>query len=139
MVESVRPASPAQHRRSVALVVFLVLLTLVGVVHRGRDASAAPPPCAAPALRQGVLVCDGQGSPAGARAWLAGERLDVNRATRSELEAIPGVGPAMAAAIVATRDTRGGYGTLEDLDEVPGIGEKRLRKLAAWLRVAPAR
>ena len=138
MAESALLASPMQHRRAVALVAFLVLLTMAGIVRRGRGAGAAPPPCAAPALHEGVLVCEGHGAPPGARAWLAGERLDVNRATRAELEAIPGVGPSMAAAIVATRDARGGFGTLEELDLVPGIGEKRLQKLAAWLRVAPA-
>lgn len=88
-------------------------------------------------MRDGVLVCDGQGAPAGARAWLVGERLDVNRASTRELEAIPGVGPALAGAIVEARAARGGFTTWEELDDVPGVGPKTHQKLAAWLRVAP--
>ncbi|MCC7075027.1 MAG: helix-hairpin-helix domain-containing protein [Deltaproteobacteria bacterium] len=108
------------------------------MIWRVGDTGAPPPPCPAPALVDGALVCDGRGVPAGARAWLAGERLDVNQATVRELEAIPGVGPVLARAIVEARSARGGFASFDELDLVPGIGDKTLVKLARYLRVAPA-
>ncbi len=50
-----------------------------------------------------------------------GEKLDLNRATALEIEALPGIGPKLAQAIIAARPFR----TLEDFSKVPGIGEKK--------------
>lgn len=47
--------------------------------------------------------------------------IDPNTATAAELDRLPGVGPALAARIVAERE-RGPYRTVEDLTRVPGIG-----------------
>jgi competence protein ComEA len=78
------------------------------------------------------------GAPARSRAWLAGQKLDVNRASQADLEKIPGVGPSLATAIVGEREARGGsFTAFTDLDDVPGIGPKTLAKLDAWLEVRP--
>lgn len=74
-------------------------------------------------------------SRAGARAWLVGHKLNANEAKASELEAIPGVGPSMARAIVAARTERGRFSSLDDLDSVRGIGPKTLEVLRAFLEV----
>ena len=52
--------------------------------------------------------------------------VDVNTATASELESLPGVGPVLADRIVAYRDSNGSFVTVEDLLDVPGIGEAKL-------------
>jgi competence protein ComEA len=57
-------------------------------------------------------------------------RLDLNAAAAAELEALPGVGPALAARILAHRGAHGPFRSVGDLANVPGIGEK----LAARLR-----
>jgi competence protein ComEA len=57
------------------------------------------------------------------------ERLDVNRATAVELEALPGIGPARAGAIVRWREAHGPFRKLEDLLDVPGIGPATLERL----------
>ncbi len=62
-----------------------------------------------------------------------GERVDVDRATTAELRRIPGVGPALAARIVADRETNGAFGSLAGLDRVPGVGEVTLKRLAPLL------
>jgi competence protein ComEA len=59
--------------------------------------------------------------------------LDLNHASALELDALPGVGPAMAARIIATRQRLGGFKAVEDLREVPGIGARRLERLRPWL------
>jgi competence protein ComEA len=55
--------------------------------------------------------------------------IDLNRAGPAELEALPGIGPAIAAAIVTWRDDNGGFATVDDLLEVPGIGPAKLAAL----------
>lgn len=55
--------------------------------------------------------------------------LDPNRASRDELMTIPGVGEVMALRIIENRP----YRQLSDLNEVPGIGEKTLEKIAPYL------
>ena len=48
--------------------------------------------------------------------------IDINAADAAELTALPGVGPATAAAIVAYRDEHGPFASLEELLAVPGFG-----------------
>ncbi len=55
--------------------------------------------------------------------------VDVNRADSAELERLKGVGPALAAAIIAYRESHGDFTSLEDLLEVPGIGPAKLEGL----------
>lgn len=55
--------------------------------------------------------------------------VDVNRATAAQLETLPGVGPATAAAIVTERDRNGPFVSLAELDRVPGIGPAKLAAL----------
>lgn len=62
-------------------------------------------------------VGDGEGAAAG---------IDVNRATATELEALPGVGPTTAEAIVAHREANGPFRRIDDLLEVRGIGPSKL-------------
>ncbi|HSP28423.1 MAG TPA: helix-hairpin-helix domain-containing protein [Ilumatobacteraceae bacterium] len=55
--------------------------------------------------------------------------IDVNVASAKELEALPGVGPATASAIVTERDRNGPFLDVDDLDRVPGIGPAKLEAL----------
>lgn len=50
--------------------------------------------------------------------------VSLNRATEAELDELPGIGPALAARIVAFRKERGGFSSVSQLQEVSGIGEK---------------
>ena len=52
--------------------------------------------------------------------------FDINTASVSDLEQLPGVGPVLASRIAAYRDTHGPFGAIEDLLGVPGIGEAKL-------------
>lgn len=55
--------------------------------------------------------------------------INVNTATPSELETLPGIGPVLAASIVEHREQNGPFGTVDDLLDVSGIGEQTLADL----------
>ena len=61
--------------------------------------------------------------------------IDVNTATVEQLDELPGVGPVTAAAIVAWRDANGRFTDVEQLGEVDGIGPARLDKLRDLVHV----
>lgn len=56
-------------------------------------------------------------------------KVPINRADETELDTLPGIGPALAKAIVEYREENGGFSSLEELMEVPGIGEKKFAEL----------
>ena len=58
-----------------------------------------------------------------------GGLLNLNTATPAQLEELPGIGPTLAAAILAERDRRGGFKSINELRDVRGIGEKRFADL----------
>lgn len=56
-------------------------------------------------------------------------KINLNKADEGELQKLPGIGPAKAAAIIEYRSTSGPFKTVEDLKNVSGIGEKTFEKL----------
>jgi competence protein ComEA len=90
-----------------------------------------------------ALVADGEqlvvpvrapaGAPAGAPANGGGERppgiVHLNGADADALDTLPGVGPALAERIVAFGRENGGFRSVDDLLEVPGIGPGRLEAI----------
>ena len=64
--------------------------------------------------------------------------IDVERASAAEWERLPGIGPSLAARIVADRAAHGPFGTLEGLLRVRGIGAKTLERIRPYLAPTPA-
>jgi competence protein ComEA len=81
--------------------------------------------------RIGEVAAPVPAAPAGGGAAAAGSDgpVDLNTATAAELEELPGVGPAIAEAILDERERRGRFDTVEDLLDVRGIGDARLEQL----------
>lgn len=61
--------------------------------------------------------------------------LSINRASASEFEALPGIGPVLAARIISYRKSHGSFTAIEDLLNVPGIGEPTFSKFKNQIRV----
>ncbi len=114
------------HTTSDARLVLLALLACAGAAALARQGEArvvpqAPPHEAVP-TPEGDRLRDGQ-------------TLDLNAASAAELELLPGIGPRLARDIVEARRRQGGFRSLDALDEVRGIGAKKLAKLRPYLRL----
>ncbi len=65
--------------------------------------------------------------------------LNLNTATTSQLESLPGIGPATAQRIVEYRQQSGGFKKVEDMMNVRGIGEASFLKLKSLVTVSQPR
>ena len=96
--------------------------------------SIATRPLRAAALALGMALC-----LAGAASAADGPRLqgvvNVNTATLEELQLLPGIGPSRARSILAMREQRGGFKSVDELAEVKGIGQASLARLRPFVRL----
>ena len=70
-------------------------------------------------------------------AQLAVAAVNLNTATKEELVAVTGIGPARAQAILDYRAQHGGFKSVDELKDVKGIGARRFETLKAEFTVAP--
>lgn len=73
-----------------------------------------------------------QEGPVGSR-----DVVDVNRAGARDLQTLSGVGPVLAERILALRKEKGGFGSVDELLEVRGVGPATLESLRPHLRAGP--
>jgi competence protein ComEA len=99
---------------------------------RSRDPASAPGERPAPGDARVVSPSSVRTAPP-----LAPALVDLDRAGAAELERLPGIGPALAARIVADREARGPFVIPESLLRVNGIGPRTLARIRTYL-AAPA-
>lgn len=83
-------------------------------------------------------VTDGQGPGPGEEgegAPIVDVRININTAPPSELERLPGIGPVLAARIVAYREKWGPFQAIEDIMEVSGIGPAKFANMRHLIKV----
>ena len=122
----------AERRGARIVAVLLVLGTLTDLV-RARYPQWASMPPAASAIRAPAEPTAAERPVARA---LSPPPLDLNTATAAELDALPGIGPVLAARIVEHR-RHGAFRSVEELLSVPGIGPRLLARLRPALREPP--
>jgi competence protein ComEA len=84
----------------------------------------APPPDAS-----------GGGGSGGGSSGSGGGKVNINSASESELESLPGIGPTLAQRIVDYRTQHGPFHDVKDLLKVEGIGEKKFASLKDYVTV----
>ncbi len=75
------------------------------------------------------------GRMSGGQLLTLGLTIDLNQASQEDLEALPGIGPALAARVLEHRRQHGPFKRLEDLEQVSGIGPKKLAQITPFLVV----
>ncbi|MDO4607156.1 MAG: ComEA family DNA-binding protein [Bowdeniella nasicola] len=86
-------------------------------------------PGQAPPASAGSGAGAGGGTAAGEGRGEGGGLVNVNTADASQLQTLPGVGPALAQRIMEHREKNGPFTSVTDLDDVPGIGPGMMDKL----------
>jgi len=66
-----------------------------------------------------------------------GDLLDLNRATGKDFDSLPGIGPQLAERIVEYRQSVGAFHSLDELQEVKGIGKKKFERIRPLVTVMP--
>jgi competence protein ComEA len=83
----------------------------------------------------GLTAGGATGGGGAAAAGPAAAPVNLNSATPEQLDTLPGVGPATVQKILEYREQHGGFGSVEELGQVSGIGEKRLAALRDQVQV----
>ena len=87
-------------------------------------------------LGLGVTSVGAQDSrPTPKTAETAGAPVNLNTATLAQLEALPGIGPALARRIVAARDADGRFARIDELGRVRGMSQRKIEQLRTFITV----
>lgn len=62
-------------------------------------------------------------------------RININTATQQEFETLPGIGPAKASTFIQYREDHGPFATIEEIQNISGVGEKTFEKLKEYIYV----
>ena len=130
VVDAVRAAGGAASNadlESINLAQTLLDTEQIYVPRRGLPTSRRKP---APRLRPKRLapstIPSAGSAPGGTSPSTLPSRVNINTATAAQLDALPGVGPTTAKAIISYRQSKGPFAKVEDLLNVPGIGQTKL-------------
>ncbi len=132
----------AREKTAIVLLALLYLVLFVyGITHNGvlitREsfASAQAEPTELPVFRAPMSTASVAVEPTAMPQELKRGKVNLNQVDQWVLEAIPGVGEAIAQRMIAYRDQHGGFRAIEELRRIQGIGEKLYSVLGEYLEV----
>jgi competence protein ComEA len=128
--------TPSERRGAGVLALVLAIGTVTDLYHArvpGRLPETARFPAVSVAADSSTPVVGGAPVRPGERAGRP-RPLDLDSASVAELDALPGIGPVLAARIVEHRRLHGRFRHVDELLLVPGIGPRLLERLRPWLR-----
>jgi competence protein ComEA len=108
----------------------LSAVNLAAKVEDGRQILVPVRARTAPAATAAPAAPGAPGAPAA-----PAQPVNLNTATLEQLDTLDGIGPGLAQAILQYREEHGGFGSVDDLAQVPGIGEKRMATLREQVQV----
>ncbi|MEY4322574.1 MAG: hypothetical protein RL410_355 [Actinomycetota bacterium] len=117
----------------------LVELPIGSRVSDAIEAAGGVLPHHRPEVNLARVLVDGEqifvGETAGGLGATTSGKLNINRATESAIEDLPGVGPVLAQRIIDYRTAHGSFKRIEDLDNVSGVGPAMMAKLKPLVTV----
>lgn len=134
-------ASGLSRTEQYALIGLIGLIALGMVVHGLRpDSEVSVAPGKGEWEKIGVVTADGHArinTDISKPAATLEKRIDLNSAGMTELDRLPGIGAARAKAIIELREKVGGFHSVEQLDEIKGIGKAGIEKLRPLVKIDP--
>jgi competence protein ComEA len=136
VIDALQAAGGATNRADLVVVNLAAPLVDAAQVFFPRNGSTPHVTLPRPHAGVNVPIAGGSsGAGAGGGATSAAGIVDINSATLFDLDALPGVGPSTAQAIIDYRVANGPYSSVDDLLNVRGIGPSKLAAMRARVRV----
>jgi len=82
-----------------------------------------------------VAVPSSKSSKSKAKVSASSGPISINNASAAQLDSLPGIGPVMAARIIAYRQKNGLFKTLEELRKVPGMGASKFAEISSLIKL----
>lgn len=111
---------------SIALLIFIICSCLIfKIAHQGVWLHSSPGPYFVEGLNPAIAE----------QNILLGHKININSASKGDLEVLPGIGPKLAARIVASRLSAGGFSSVGDIMNVKGIGRAKFTKIRHFIDI----
>jgi competence protein ComEA len=85
----------------------------------------------------GLTAADGSNAHTESTSGPAGGLININTASRAELESLSGIGPSTAEKIMAYREANGPFESIEDIMDVSGIGPSTFGRIQDAITIEP--
>ena len=86
-------------------------------------------------IENNEYIIDGSGNNAKSNSLKEVGKVNINEAKQEDFEQLPGIGPSIAKKIVEYREQNGKFTSIDELQEVKGIGEAKLENIKEYITV----
>lgn len=93
------------------------------------------PPTSVPSMETSPLPGASPGVPDGSQGGTASDLININLATEAQLDALPGIGPALARRIIERRISVGRFTSVDELEDIQGISARMVDELRPFVTV----